>query len=266
MSDGVTSCPSWVTIDAITGTLTITSSSVAGTLNILVKGSLTTGQSISKAIYLLGSTAYIPILGTAIKEAKVAEGQSSALKLYRTIIQPNAIVNLSLFEIGTGALPNFITVDLANLVINLSPLSSTEYRTYSMQLKMITTYYTVTANFDVTTLAIASAPPNLGPPMFDEPIPDITVKVGSIETYTLPSMSDVDGDSFGGTLYFGEAGMFTTFKDMKFTFTPLATHVRATPYVMKIKLVDKNIVPRSSTTVINVFVVAPEPPASPTSE
>ncbi|TNV86917.1 hypothetical protein FGO68_gene12905 [Halteria grandinella] len=155
--------------------------------------------------------------------------------------------------------------------LSISPISTTDLKTFLMEIKMITNYFTVTVNFEVTvdvvsTTAIqtvSASLQNLAPPMFDEDLPDIQLSATQKSSFSLPSISDADHDEFQVTANLGEAAIFATFEGTAFNFLPLPAHVRASPYIIKVKLTDKNTFPRSLTYPLFVYIKAQEATTTP---
>lgn len=81
---------------------------------------------------------------------------------------------------------------------------------------------------------------NLGPPMFQEELPTLTVEVGKKLTYELPAIADPDDDKYAIAVTLGEAMMFTKYSNGQFNFEPAPLNVKATPYRIKVVLTDDN--------------------------
>lgn len=128
---------------------------------------------------------------------------------FKGIDPDNDAITLSIFEVGTNPefLSPFITYDPVTWTLIIAPTDTTELKVYPLEVRIATTYHTVSLNFDVT----------VGIP--------VTSK-------------------------------FTVFEDMKLKFKAPPALVRASPYIIKLKLTDKNPSPRSLTYPLFVTVKA----------
>ena len=82
---------------------------------------------------------------------------------------------------------------------------------------------------------------------------DQTIDVGSTKTYSLPSITDPDGDAYTISVSMGSATSFTTYSNGKLTFAPKATASSSTTSVT-VTLKDTNTSPMSLSYTFNIII------------
>lgn len=95
---------------------------------------------------------------------------------------------------------------------------------------------------------------NLGPPSFLSPFPQLSLEVGATLTYTLPRVTDPDGDTYSVTFNLREASVFTHASSKSISFQPTFPG----QFNISIKLTDHNGFPLSSTYELSLTVIAPQ--------
>ncbi|TNV87227.1 hypothetical protein FGO68_gene10293 [Halteria grandinella] len=194
MSDGITACPSWLTINAGTGLLTMTSSSTVGTYSILIKGTILSTQTITRALTIIAVVNNPPTLEASPPlNTDVMQYSSSTLPLSGTDAESDA-VTLSVFEVGTAALPAFITYDGITKLLTIAPIGSTSAQEYHIRVTLTTSYHTTIVNFSITVLL--NHPPSL------IEIPPLVIDVSQASTNTVNlEGTDLENDAITLTIY-----------------------------------------------------------------
>ena len=99
-------------------------------------------------------------------------------------------------------------------------------------------YYSTTGTWSITIL-----PENTSPPVMNQPT-DQTVKTGTTSKYSLPSISDPDGDGWSVSTNMGSAASFIQYSSGTFTIAP--TIANTGTFTISVTLTDNNPVPLSS--------------------
>ena len=113
-----------------------------------------------------------------------------------------AVAITNVYECGKTSTPSWMSfTDSSNLVLkfNKPPLSA--IGTHSFCLDLTDGVCTNTFSFTVEISATSyQALTNIGPPVFDSPLPQISLTPNQTLTYKIPSISDPDNDNFSVTV------------------------------------------------------------------
>ncbi|TNV87272.1 hypothetical protein FGO68_gene13442 [Halteria grandinella] len=166
-------------------------------------------------------------------------------------------ITTTVFELGSSpqSLPNFMMFDPVTNILKILPSDSTIIQKYTIRIVLESRGYTIRSDLEVTVSAgineraaiLGVMLKNSAPPMFEEELPaSINLIAGTQLIYNLPPIVDLDSDEYILTPNLGEAAIFTMYNDFSFTFSPTKAHIKKdSPYIIKLRLTDKNHAPKS---------------------
>ena len=153
-----------------------------------------------------------------------------------------------------AALPSYISIVGSTRTFTVNPTLNSQKGTYVVKvLETVSSNYgtSYTANFIFT---IVIQPKNTQAPALSSTLKDQTIQAGSSKSYSLPSITDVDGDGYSVSANVGSAS-FVKFSSPTFTIAP-GVAVAAGTFFISVTLTDNNPSPMSVTTSFNVIVSA----------
>lgn len=96
---------------------------------------------------------------------------------------------------------------------------------------------------------------NLGPPTFDEEIPDVTLNIGDVYKFNLPSWTDPDKDAVSVKINIGGVSLFAIKTGLNnYIFKPTIEQAIGN-YTISITLKDDNIYPKQTLYSVKVSVL-----------
>eukprot|EP00347_Sterkiella_histriomuscorum_P006708 403351740 len=177
-------------------------------------------------------------------------------------------ITYTAFEYGKSSLPSFISFDALQRQFSVQSNDNQVAKKYDLVVKGEVTNPTSTStstyfeelNITLTVVASTFQPTNQGAPTFTVPLVDQIMAVNQQIAYTLPSVTDPDGDKYQILVQLGQQSTWILYSQPTLKMSPGTTNNGT--YSIKIQLTDINKNPMSSTYYLNIQVIAEEEAAS----
>eukprot|EP00347_Sterkiella_histriomuscorum_P008755 403343878 len=177
-------------------------------------------------------------------------------------------ITYTAFEHGKSSLPSFISFDALKRQFSVQSNDNQVAKKYDLVVKGEITNSTQTftsiffeeLNITLTVVASTFQLTNQGPPTFTVPLVDQLMAVNQQIAYTLPSVTDPDGDKYQILVQLGQQSTWILYSQPTLKLNPRTSNNGT--YSIKIQLTDINKKPMSSTYYLNIQVVAEEEAAS----
>ncbi|TNV86576.1 hypothetical protein FGO68_gene11003 [Halteria grandinella] len=244
--------PNGVTVDPATGDIQIISVSLLGAApqQVVIEGKLSDCQTINAKFTLIGQPNTAPsfqgIGGNVLPELVAVQGDIAIHQLPR-IFDPNVaqIITTTLIDGGGNAYPQFIDfTDTSHNVFFISPSVSTPVGSYPMSVQLQDGFTTTTYSLNIVILEVVQTKVNIGSPIFTSILETVTLKIGNVLKYTLPSYTDPDEkDEITISVQLKEAIIFSQYDAAakQITFKPQNGTYFSAEYKIGIILADNNV-------------------------
>ena len=113
---------------------------------------------------------------------------------------------------NTEIFPSYVTFSSTTMQVEVYTTSNTNVGEYTIEITGTSTYggknYSASVSYTLTIVAL-----NIYPPVFQTALQDQTVTAGSSKSYSLPSITVSNGDSYSTSVNLGTASSFTKYKN-----------------------------------------------------
>lgn len=249
-SGGYEPLPSCITFNSASRKFTVTATNDAcnGLYSLRVDGQVGTHTAITRTIYTQVRVQLLCVVNPSSLTTQVYVVGKTNTFTFPVFTKTNCSTTTTYSPtytatISGAALPSYITLTAASRTFTVNPTLNSQKGTY-----VITVVGTVSSNYGKTYTAsleitLVIQPKNTEAPQLSTTLKDQSIQAGSTKAYSLPSITDTDGDGYSVSASLGAAS-FVRFSSPTFTIAP-GVAIAAGTYQIQVTITDDNPAPMS---------------------